>query len=87
MRRDRIVVSSSRCGRDNQVRIMVTATILSLMAYEFEFLQCDVRKKLFLYFKTSIASNKMCPDSEESCLYDQVGHASAVIKMQALSEC
>ena len=56
------------------------------MAYEFEFLQCDARKKLFLYFKTSIASNKMCPDSEECCLYDQVGHASAVIKMQALSE-
>ena len=56
------------------------------MAYELEFLQFDVRKKLFLYFKTSIASNKMCADSDENCIYDQIGHASAVIEMQALSE-
>ena len=55
------------------------------MAYQFEFLQCDVSFKLFLYFKTSIASNKMCADSEKSCIYDQVGRASAVIKMQAFS--
>ena len=55
------------------------------MAYEFEFLQCDVWIKLFLYFKTSVASNKLYADSKKSCLYDQVGRASAVIKMQALS--
>ena len=56
------------------------------MAYEFEFLQCDVWIKLFLYFKTSVASNKLYADSEKSCLYDQVGSPSAVIKMQAPSE-
>ena len=56
------------------------------MAYEFEFLQCDVWIKLFLYLKTSIASNKMCADSEKSCFYDHIGRASAVIKMQASSE-
>ena len=64
-----------------QVRILVTAALFSLMAYEFEFLQYDVRIKLFFYFKTSIASNKMCADSEKNCLYDQVGPASAVIKI------
>ena len=56
------------------------------MAYEFEFLQCDVWIKLFLYLKKSIASNKMCADSEKSCFYDNIGRASAVIKMQAPSE-
>ena len=40
----------------------------------------------FLYFKTSILCNKMCVDSEKSWSYDQVGHASAVINMQAPSE-
>ena len=52
----------------------------------FEFLQCDVWIKLFLYLKTSIASNKLCADSEKSCFYDHIGRASAVIKMQAPSE-
>ena len=50
------------------------------MAYEFEFLQCDVWIKLFLYLKTSIASNKMCADSEKSCFYDHIGRSLCCYK-------
>ena len=74
IRRDRIVVSTSRCGRDNPGSNRGQATLLSVMAYEFEFLQCDVWIKLFLYLKKSNASYKMCADSEKSCLCDQVGY-------------
>ena len=70
MRRNRIVVSTSRCGRDNpgsnpsRQRFYVMA----------EFLQWDVWIKLFLFLKKSIASYKMCADSKKSSLCDQVGY-------------
>ena len=74
MRRDCIVLVLLVVAETTQVRILVTATLLSVIAYEFEFLQCDVWIKLFLYLKKSIASYKMCADSEKSCLCDQVGY-------------
>ena len=73
-------------AKTTQVRILVTAALFSLMGiwvWVFTVWRMNIA---FLYFKTSILCNNMCVDSEKSWSYDQVGHASAVIKMQAPSE-
>ena len=74
MRRDRIVVSTSRCGRDNpgsnpghgNAFICHSIWVWVFTVWHMNKTSCILKK--------SIASYKICADSEKSCLCDQVGY-------------